>query len=149
MDFLVSSNDSDLIMKHSINIPSEAMGRIIGKGRANINHLKSLDGIIQIKITQSGLNHNVCEITATSEDAISKVLKLIEAKLTVSRTQLDNSARRIHSYLPTPSGRILTPDQVHVDARKAKKGSKQWERQQERIKGVKESLEHERRKNTY
>ncbi|KAJ3268351.1 hypothetical protein HDV01_003090 [Terramyces sp. JEL0728] len=124
--------DKGLSFGYSMIIPVEAIGLVVGEQGRNIKGLRKIEGITLVETRNVGLNHFSCEITG-SMDAINMVAMQIEKQIVIARTRLNNQSRQLHSYMPTRGGRILTPDQVHPDAKKAKKYSKKWEYQQSRI----------------
>ncbi|KAJ3256846.1 hypothetical protein HK103_005090 [Boothiomyces macroporosus] len=120
---------------YSILVPSEAMNLVRNKSQ----QFKTMPGIVSINAKSVGLNRVVCYICG-SRDAVNEVAMKIEKCLVLSRKRLSNDSRKIHSYIPTRGGRVLTPDQVHPGVKKAKKYSKKWEYQQDRIRTVQNAM---------
>jgi len=115
-----------------ITIPSEAVGRIIGKGGANINALKETVGIKSIDLRNHTANTHILKIMGTS-NAMKEVQKMVEGRVLIAKRQLTNESRAVHSNTPTGSyGRIYPANKVHqTGTSDPKKGTKKWEKQRD------------------
>ena len=86
------------------------------------------------------MNHHFLDITASTQNAVENLRIDIRKKIETSQIQLHNHSRKIHSFIPTSSGAILTPSQVHkLGEPNLKKGTQKWKRQQDKIISVREN----------
>ena len=102
----------ELVYKEIIDVPSEAAGRVIGKDGANLNALREIEGMAECRLIPDGANSKKL-IMQGSKTAIDEAIRTVNDKIMVSKRQLRNASRKVHSYSLSGSGELRTPAQVH------------------------------------
>lgn len=132
----------EILFTEEVVIPSEAIGRIIGKKGANIMSLKQMRGIRSVALIHNSANSKKMIIIGETEDAISQVISIANECITRGQHHLANTSRSLHSWEPSLSGRILTPREVHKLGKHAPKiGTAAYFREKERLTFAKERHE--------
>ncbi len=132
----------EILFTEEVVIPSEAIGRIIGKKGANIMSLKQMRGIRSVALIHNSANSKKMIIIGETEDAISHVISIANECITRGQRHLANTSRSLHSWEPSLSGRILTPREVHKLGKYAPKiGTAAYFREKERLTFAKERHE--------
>ena len=135
-----------------IHVPANAAGRMIGKKGIHINMLKNMSNIRSVYMKTIS-PHGLFLVVTGSEEAVHQVeiiaqiiIAEVEGKDDLSPKykkgesgNLANNSRKVHSWLPTASGAILTPREVHkTGTTEPKKGTIKYDKEQRRIRIIRE-----------
>ena len=136
-----SNSLGDALNTVTLNIPSHAVGTVIGTGGAHIMMLRQMPNIHRVNITDKAANIKIITISG-SVDAVRRVVDKVQLALRKADKHLSDNSRQVHSWEPTRTGRILASREVHKTGElKPQKGSKKYDKEQARIKQVSQRLE--------
>ena len=101
------------VTKAAVPVPSQAVGRIIGKNGANIIRMRNSPGITLCQLKTIGLNSKELHLHGSSA-AVAEALTDCKYKIATANKQLANNSRKIHSWTVSKNGHhLFTPREVH------------------------------------